>query len=247
MSSQNPEIFSRTRRVLGDQALETLWNASVIVFGVGGVGGYAVEALARSGIGHMTLVDPDRVVLSNVNRQLHATLATVGQYKTLAAKERIASISPDCAVTTRELFYLPDNRGGIDLGAFDYIVDAVDTVSAKLTLAEEAQNKGVPIISAMGAGNKLDASALEVADLYDTRMCSLARIMRKECRRRGITHLKVVYSREVPRTPKPGTDIDAQSPARRNVPGSTAFVPAAAGLIIASQVVMDLTGIRAGF
>jgi tRNA A37 threonylcarbamoyladenosine dehydratase len=243
--------FSRTRMLLGPEAMERLAECRVAVFGVGGVGGYAVEALARSGIGALDLIDDDRVCLSNLNRQLHATYGTIGQYKVDAAEQRIRDINPDCRVRTHKTFFLPETEGQFDFTQYDYVVDAIDTVKGKLALAEKAQEAGTPIISAMGAGNKLDPAALEVEDIYRTSVCPLARVMRSECRKRGIRKLKVVYSREVPL--RPGKDSGADSreedscppearkgAARRDIPGSTAFVPAAAGLIIAGEVVKDL-------
>lgn len=237
--------FSRTRLLLGPEAMEHLAECRVAVFGVGGVGGYAVEALARSGIGALDLIDDDRVSLTNLNRQLLATRSTVGRYKVDVAEERIRDINPDCRVTTYKTFFLPETEDQFDFTQYDYIVDAIDTVKGKLALVEKADAAGTPIICAMGAGNKLDPAAFRVADIYQTSVCPLARVMRTECRRRGIQRLKVVYSEEPPIRPledpsagglpdvRPGT-------ARRDVPGSTAFVPAAAGLIIAGEVVKDL-------
>jgi len=235
--------FARTRMLLGGPALEKLSGCRVAVFGVGGVGSYAAEALARSGVGALDLIDHDRVTLTNLNRQLIALHSTLGQYKVDAARERIRDINPDCRVTALRLFYLPENRDQLDFSLYDYVVDAVDTVAAKLALAEQAQAAGVPIISAMGAGNKLDAGAFRVADIYDTSVCPLARAMRAECRKRGIRHLKVVYSMEPPRTPLEEPAPEEGAP-RRAVPGSVAFVPAAAGLMLAGEVIKDLTKIR---
>ena len=233
--------FSRTRLLLGPEAMEKLRQSRVAVFGVGGVGGYAVEALARSGIGALDLIDHDRVSLTNLNRQLHATLETIGQYKVDAAAARIKSINPACRVRPHPVFYLPETRDLFDFTQYDYVVDAIDTVKGKLALAEAAQAAGTPIISSMGAGNKLDPTAFRVADIYQTSVCPLARIMRTECRKRGIKKLKVVYSRELP--VRPAGEIpadDRMGSSRRDIPGSTAFVPAAAGLIIAGEVVKDL-------
>ena len=246
--------FSRTELLLGREAMEHLSRCRVAVFGIGGVGGYAVEALARSGIGALDLIDNDRVCLTNLNRQLHATRKTVGQYKVDAAEERIREINPDCRVTTYKTFYLPDTRDQFDFSRYDYVIDAIDTMTGKLALAEQAQETGTPIISAMGAGNKTDPTAFRVADIYQTSVCPLARIMRRECRKRGIRHLKVVYSTEQPRRPRedPETGRGAdriclpdpgEHTARRDIPGSTAFVPAAAGLIMAGEAVRDLCGI----
>lgn len=246
--------FSRTELLLGHEGMERLFRARVAVFGIGGVGGYTVEALARSGVGTLDLIDDDRVCLTNLNRQIFATRDTVGRYKVDVARERIASINPDAAVNIYKTFYTPETAGQFDFTQYDYVVDAIDTVTGKLALAEQAHRAGTPIISCMGAGNKLDASAFEVADIYETVMCPLARVMRRELRRRGIDRLKVVYSREPPRTPiedlsiscrvhcicPPGTVRKCTQ--RRQVPGSTAFVPAAAGLIAAGEVVRDLVG-----
>ena len=233
--------FERTRLLVGDEAMDRLRRAHVIVFGVGGVGGYAVEALARSGVGALTLVDNDTVSLTNLNRQILALHSTLGRYKADVAAERVADIAPDCRVTPVKLFYLPETADRFDFRDYDYIVDAIDTVSGKLMLAQRAREAGTPIISAMGAGNKLDPTALEVADIYETSVCPLARIMRKELRRRGVDRLKVVYSREEPLRPL-GAPSEPPDPARgrRDTPGSVAFVPSAAGLILASEVIRDL-------
>ena len=243
------EQFARTALLLGEEGVERLERARVAVFGIGGVGGYTVEALARSGVGHFLLVDSDRVALSNLNRQIIATLDTVGRYKTQVMKERILSINPDAEVETRECFFLPENAEEFDFSGLDYVVDAVDTVTAKLELILRARRFGVPVISSMGAGNKLDASRLEVADIYQTSVCPLARVMRRELKARGVDRLKVVYSREEARKPPAdkflpssgGTETPA--PGRRAVPGSVVFVPGAAGLILAGEVVKDLCGI----
>ena len=238
--------FSRTQLLLGPEAMEHLAECRVAVFGVGGVGGYAVEALARSGIGALDLIDNDRVSLSNLNRQIFATLSTVGRYKVDVAAERIHDINPDCAVRAHRVFYLPETQSLFDFSEFDYIVDAIDTVSGKLALAVQAHEAGTPVISAMGAGNKLDPAAFRVADIHETSVCPLARIMRGECRKRGIDHLKVVFSTEIP--VRPETDPSAgdlpdeeRNPGRRSIPGSVAFVPSVAGLIIAGEVIRDLT------
>ena len=242
--------FARTELLLGPEAMKRLAECRVAVFGVGGVGGYAVEALARSGIGALDLIDDDRVNLTNLNRQLHATHSTLGQYKVDAAERRILEINPDCRVRTYRTFFLPETQDQFDFTLFDYVVDAIDTVKGKLALAEKANAAGTPIISAMGAGNKLDPTALRVADIRETSVCPLARVMRSECRKRGIKRLKVVYSTETPVRPagklpcpeeEPVTET-RKNPTRRDTPGSTAFVPAAAGLIIAGEVVRDLTG-----
>lgn len=233
--------FSRTQLLLGSEAMEYLAQCRVAVFGVGGVGGYAVEALARSGIGALDLIDDDKVCLTNLNRQLHATRSTVGKYKVDAAEQRIRDINPDCRVTTYKTFFLPETENQFDFSQYDYVVDAIDTVKGKLALAEKAQAAGTPIICAMGAGNKLDPTAFRVADIYQTSVCPLARVMRTECRRRGIKKLKVVYSRETPTRPFGEIPADERPGSnRRDIPGSTAFVPAAAGLIIAGEVIKDL-------
>lgn len=229
--------FSRTALLVGPEGMERLFRARVAVFGVGGVGGYAVEALARSGIGRLDLVDGDRVCRSNLNRQLHATHATLGQYKAEAARRRVLEINPEAGVRAHICFYTPQTAERFDLSEYDYIVDAVDMVTAKLELAARAQEAGTPIISSMGAGNKLDPSAFRVADIYETSVCPLARIMRKELKKRGVRRLKVVYSQEEPRAPLGGEVEEGQ---RRPIPGSTAFVPAVAGLIAAGEVVRDL-------
>ncbi len=244
--------FSRTQLVFGEEAMQRLAGARIAVFGIGGVGGYTVEALARSGIGQLDLIDDDKVCITNVNRQLLATLKTVGQYKVDVAKERVADINPKCRVNTFKTFYMPDTKGEFDFSQYDYIVDAIDTVKGKLALVENAQKAGTPIISSMGAGNKVDAAAFEVADIYETSVCPLARVMRYECRRRGIKKLKVVYSKEKPIRPMEDMSISCRRhcvcppgtrkcTVRRDIPGSTAFVPSVAGLIIAGEVIKELT------
>ena len=243
------EEFERTARLIGNEAVARLARARVAVFGIGGVGGYTVEALARSGIGHLDLIDDDKVSLSNINRQILATHDTVGQYKTDVAAARIRAINPAAEVTCHRTFYLPETAAAFDLTRYDYIVDAIDTVAGKLFLAESAHNAGVPMISAMGAGNKLDASAFRVADITQTAVCPLARVMRKELKKRGIDHLKVVYSREEPLTPQGEAPVAEASDTRplqkhpKPIPGSVAFVPGVAGLIIAGEVVKDLCGL----
>ena len=232
--------FARTALLLGQEGMERLARARVAVFGVGGVGGHVVEALARSGVGALDLIDNDQVCLSNLNRQIIATRATIGQYKVDAARDRIADIHPDAQVRVYKTFYTPETAGQFDFTQYDYVVDAIDTVTGKLALVLQAQEAGVPIISSMGAGNKLDPTAFRVADIYQTSVCPLARVMRTELRRRGVKHLKVVYSTEPAMTPFPAP-VEEQT-ARRQTPGSTAFVPAVAGLIIAGEVVRDLTG-----
>lgn len=216
--------------------MQRLGTSRVIVFGVGGVGGYVVEALARSGIGAIDVVDNDTVALSNINRQIIATTETVGRYKTEVIKERVLSINPECKVTEYRMFYLPETEAQIDFSAYDYVVDAIDTVSGKLSIIENAKRAGVPVISAMGAGNKTDPTKFEVADLEDTSVCRLARVMRTECRKRGIKGVKVVYSKEEALKPK-GTGAQTGDNTQKPIPGSVAFVPPVVGLIIAAQVV----------
>ena len=246
--------FSRTELLLGQEGMEKLYRARVAVFGIGGVGGYTVEALARSGVGTLDLIDDDKVCLTNLNRQIFATRKTVGQYKVDVAQQRILEINPKAVVHTYKTFYAPQTAELFDFSQYDYVVDAIDTVTGKLELVEQAGKAGVPIISSMGAGNKMDPTAFEVADIYETSVCPLARVMRKELKKRGIEKLKVVYSKEPPMTPiddmaiscrtncicPPGTARKCTQ--RRQVPGSNAFVPPVVGLIIAGEVVKDLTG-----
>ena len=244
--------FSRTQLLLGEEGMEKLFRARVAVFGIGGVGGYTVEALARSGIGALDLIDDDRICLTNLNRQILATRKTVGQFKVDVAEQRILEINPNAVVHTYKTVYTPQTAGQFDFTQYDYIVDTIDTVSGKLELVEQAQRAGVPVISCMGAGNKMDPTAFEVADIYETSVCPLARVMRHELRKRGISHLKVVYSREPAMTPIEDLSISCRAHCicppgtarkctqRRQVPGSNAFVPPAAGLIIAGEVVKDL-------
>lgn len=242
------EAFSRTALQLGEDAVTKLAGSRVAVFGIGGVGGYAVEALARSGVGTLDLVDDDTVAPSNLNRQIIATHHTLGQYKVDAAKERVLSINPDAVVNTHRTFYLPQTADEFDLGAYDYIIDAIDTVAGKIALIEAAKAAGTPIISCMGAGNKLDATAFRVADISKTTVCPLARVMRKELGKRGIRHLKVVFSTELPlegQAPdtegSPASDTRPAQKRAKPTPGSNAFVPAVAGLILAGEVIRDLT------
>lgn len=231
--------FSRTELLLGKENMQKLKNSRVAVFGIGGVGGHAAEALARSGVGALDLIDSDVISVTNINRQIIATLDKVGEYKTDVMKERIALINPEADVRVYRKFFLPENADEFDFTQYDYVIDAVDTVSAKIELVMKAQAAGTPIICSMGAGNKLDPSAFEVADLYATSVCPLARIMRTELRKRGVKKLKVVYSKEPPVTPLPSDEECG----KRTVPGSTAFVPSVAGLIIAGEVIRDLSGI----
>ncbi len=246
--------FSRTQLLLGQTAIERLQGSRVAVFGIGGVGGYVCEALVRSGVGTFDLIDDDRVCLTNLNRQIIATRKTVGQYKADVMEARIHDINPNAQVTVHKTFFLPKNAQDFPFDQYDYIVDAVDTVSAKIALVMEANARNIPIISSMGAGNKLDATAFRVADIYETKVCPLARIMRRELRKRGVERLKVVYSQEPPIRPiedmsiscrthcicPPGTKHKCTD--RRDIPGSTAFVPSVAGLIIAGEVIRDLSG-----
>lgn len=236
------ERFSRTQLLLGTAAMERLRAARVAVFGVGGVGGYAVEALARSGIGALDLIDNDTVSESNINRQIIALSDTIGCDKVTVAAQRVKQIDPDCVVHTHKTFFLPETADEFDFTAYDYVVDAIDTVAGKLALVEKARAVNTPIICAMGAGNKLDPTAFRVADIYKTSGCPLARVMRSECRKRGIKRLKVVYSPEPPR--RPAMEGEAvHDDARRSVPGSVAFVPPVMGLILAGEVVKDITAI----
>lgn len=247
--------FSRTELLLGKEAMEKLASSRVAVFGIGGVGGYTAEALVRSGIGAIDLIDDDKVCLTNINRQIYATRKTIGQYKVDVASERITDINPDIKVSTYKTFYIPDTAEQFDFSLYDYIVDAIDTVTGKIELAVNAEKAGTPIISSMGAGNKLNPAGFEVADIYKTSVCPLARVMRQELKKRGIKKLKVVYSKEKPLTPIEDMSISCKSNCvcplgtarkcteRRQVPGSTAFVPSVAGLIIAGEVVKDLCGI----
>lgn len=241
--------FSRTELILGKEGLEKLALSRVAVFGIGGVGGHAVEALIRSGVGAVDLIDDDKVSLTNINRQLYATRKTVGRYKVEVAMERIAEINPNAKVRIYKTFFTPQTAGGFNFSDYDYIIDAIDTVTGKIELAVQAEKAGVPIISAMGAGNKLDPTAFEVSDIYKTSVCPLARVMRRELAKRGVKKLKVVYSKEQPLTPR--SDIEEEcrqesspeegrSTKKREIPGSTAFVPPVVGLIIAGEVVKDI-------
>ena len=235
--------FSRTQLLLGPEAMDALERARVAVFGIGGVGGYVAEALARTGLGALDLIDHDTISETNINRQIIATLSTVGRAKVDVMAERIADINPTCHVKAHQCFYLPQTAGQFDFTEYDYVVDAVDTTTGKLRLIEEADRCNVPIISSMGAANKLDPTAFEVADIYETSICPLARIIRKECRKRGVKALKVVYSKEPERERFPDTSGE-ECTRRSGIPGSTAFVPSVAGLIIASEVVKDLVGAK---
>ena len=239
--------FSRTELLLGKDAMERLAGCRVAVFGIGGVGGYVCEALARSGVGAFDLIDDDKVCLSNINRQIIATGKTIGQYKVDVMKERILDVNPDAEVNTYKCFFLPENASDFPFDKYDYVVDAIDTVTAKIELVMQCQKTGVPIMSSMGAGNKLDPTRFRVADIYKTHMDPLAKVMRRELKKRGVIKLKVVYSEEEPVTPVLDAEItgpaetDGHSASRRAIPGSTAFVPSVAGLIIAGEVIKDLT------
>ena len=245
--------FSRTQLVLGGEAMDVLSGSRVAVFGIGGVGGYTVEALARSGVGALDLIDDDRVCLTNVNRQILATRETVGKFKVDVAEARVHSINPNCKVTTYKMFFLPGEENQFDFSQFDYVVDAIDTVSGKMGLVLAAKDAGVPIISSMGAGNKVDPTAFRVADIFETSVCPLARVMRQLCRKKGVSHLKVVYSQEKPIRPVEDSAISCRNHCicppgtarkctdRRDIPGSTAFVPSVVGLIIAGEGIKDLT------
>lgn len=234
--------FSRSELILGHDAMQKLAAARVAVFGVGGVGGYVVEALARTGIGALDLIDNDTVCLTNLNRQIIATHDTIGKYKVDVFKERVHAINSDCKVTTYKTFFLPETAGSFDFKNYDYVVDAIDTVAGKIAIIEKANEAGVPVISSMGAGNKTDPTAFKVADLYDTSVCPLAKVMRKECKKRSLKNVKVVYSTEKAVKQKSAPDSDDVNPCRRLTPGSLSFVPSVAGLIIAGEVIKDVSG-----
>ena len=231
-------IFSRTELLIGVEGLARLAQARVAIFGVGGVGSFAAEGLIRAGVGHLLLVDHDTVDVSNINRQIHATTRTVGQQKTDVMRARMLEINPTAEIRTIAELYAPDRADAFFSEPIDYIVDAVDMVSAKISLAEEATRRGIPIVSAMGAGNKLDPTRFEIADIYETTVCPLAKVMRKELKKRGVPRLKVVYSKEPPLRPAPAGEKNGD--ARRQTPGSISFVPSVAGLILAGEVVRDL-------
>ena len=236
------EALSRTELLLGEAAITRLQKARVALFGLGGVGGYALEALARGGIGELHLIDNDVFSLSNLNRQILATRSTVGKSKVEVGKQRVLEINPQAVVKTYPMFFTPDTADQLDFTEFDYVIDAIDTVSGKLALIEKACKAGVPVISCMGTGNKLDPSRFQVADLSKTAMDPLARVMRRELGKRGIRHIKVVYSQEEPLSPT-GWEEEAAAIGKRQIPGSMSFVPGAAGLILAGQVIRDLAGI----
>ena len=233
------EQFLRTQMLLGTEALERLQCARVAVFGIGGVGGYTVEALARSGVGQLDLIDNDTVSVSNINRQILATHSTVGLPKVEAAKRRILDINPDCVVRTHQVFFTPETADRFDFAQYDYIVDAIDTVTGKLCLAERAFAAGTPIISCMGAGNKLNGTAFQVADISKTTICPLARVMRKELKKRGINHMKVVFTTEEALKPV-GAEEEAAAIGKRQIPGSVSYIPGIAGLLLAGEVIKDL-------
>ena len=249
--------FSRTQLLLGENAMQELANKRVAVFGIGGVGGYACEALVRSGIGAFDLIDDDKVCLTNLNRQIIATRKTVGKYKTEVMKERMLEINPNVDVRIHNCFFLPENADEFPFDEYDYIIDAVDTVTAKISIIMKANELGIPVISSMGAGNKLDPTAFMVADIYKTRVCPLAKVMRRELKKRGVKKLKVVYSEEQPTRPIEDMSISCRTNCicppgaehkcteRRDIPGSVAFVPSVVGLIIAGEVIKDIAGVNA--
>lgn len=233
--------FSRTEMLFGSDVMKRLEKSRVAVFGIGGVGGYTVEALARSGIGALDLVDNDTVSVTNINRQIIALNSTIGKYKVDAAKERILDINPDCRVNTYTTFFMPDCSNEFDFTQYDYVVDAIDTVTGKIEIAMKAQAAGIPAISSMGAGNKLDPTAFEVTDIYKTSVCPLARAMRQQLKRRGVKQLKVVYSKEQPIEPVAVGGSETNNSFGRAIPGSNAFVPSVVGLIIAGEVIKDIS------
>ena len=238
--------FSRTKLLYGEEAMRKLAASRVAVFGIGGVGGYVVEALVRSGVGTLDIIDDDKVCMSNLNRQIIATRETIGRYKVDVAEERIHDINPDCVVNTHKTFFLPETQDQFDFSEYDYVVDAIDTVAGKLAIIEKAKKAGTPVISSMGAGNKINPAMFEVSDIYKTNICPLAKVIRHECRKRGIDSLKVVYSKEMPIKPLEDTgcsqEVAENRTKRRATPGSTAFVPSVVGLIIAGEVINDITG-----
>ncbi len=245
------DIFSRTQLIFGEEAMDILANSRVAVFGVGGVGGFTVEALARSGVGAIDLIDDDKVCVTNINRQIIALGSTVGMYKVDAAEKRIHDINPQCRVTCHKMFYMPETADKLDFSQYDYVVDAIDTVTGKIEIIMQAQKAGVPVISSMGAGNKVDPTAFEVADIYKTSVCPLARVMRYQLKRRGVKKLKVVYSKEQPIVPQGKAADDGSGntdmrtgAARHSTPGSNAFVPSVAGLIIGGEVIKDLIKLK---
>lgn len=239
--------FSRTELLVGEEGMEKLKNAKVAVFGVGGVGGYVVEALARSGIGTLELIDNDKVSITNINRQIIAAHSTIGQYKVEAAKERVLDINPSATVNTYKIFFMPETASEFNFYDYDYVVDAIDTVTGKIALVMQADKTHTPIISSMGAGNKLNPASFQVADIYETSVCPLAKVMRRELKKRGIEKLKVVYSQEKPIIPRNDMDVIMENDTdviKRQTPGSISFVPSVAGLILAGEVIKDLIGIN---
>ena len=248
MKMENKVInqFSRTELLYGEEAMRKLVASRIAVFGIGGVGGYVVEALVRSGVGTLDIVDDDKVCMSNLNRQIIATRETIGRYKVDVAEERIHDINPDCVVNAHKTFFLPETQDQFDFSEYDYVVDAIDTVAGKLAIIEKAKKAGTPVISSMGAGNKINPAMFEVSDIYKTTICPLAKVIRHECRKRGIDSLKVVYSKEMPIKPIEDTgcsqEVAENRTKRRATPGSTAFVPSVVGLIIAGEVINDITG-----
>ena len=230
--------------MIGSESIDRLQSSRVALFGVGGVGSFAAEALIRAGVGALDLFDNDTIAPSNLNRQLIALHSTIGQYKVDVARARLLDINPEADIGAHRMFYLPENADQVDFSRYDYIVDCIDTVSAKIDLVVRANRLGIPIIASMGTGNKLDPTAFEIADISNTSVCPLARVMRQELRKRGIQHLKVVYSREEPRTPIASENIEPPQASRRSTPGSISFCPSVAGLILAGEVIRDLTGIR---
>ena len=235
------EQFSRTQLLLGAEAMHKLQSARVAVFGIGGVGGYTAEALIRGGVGQVDLIDSDTVSITNINRQLFATHSAVGKLKVEVARQRLLDINPQAVIRTFPIFYTPETADQLDFSRYDYIVDAIDTVTGKLCLAERAFAAGTPIISCMGAGNKLDGTAFQVTDISKTSICPLARVMRKELKKRGIAHMKVVYSTEEALTPV-GAEEEAAAIGKRQIPGSVSFIPGIAGLLLAGEVIKDLCG-----
>ncbi len=248
MKMENKVInqFSRTEILYGEEAMRKLAASRIAVFGIGGVGGYVVEALVRSGVGTLDIIDDDKVCMSNLNRQIIATRETIGRYKVDVAEERIHDINPECVVNAHKTFFLPETQDQFDFSEYDYVVDAIDTVAGKLAIIEKAKKAGTPVISSMGAGNKINPAMFEVSDIYKTTICPLAKVIRHECRKRGIDSLKVVYSKEMPIKPIEDTgcsqEVAENRTKRRATPGSTAFVPSVVGLIIAGEVINDITG-----
>jgi len=235
--------FSRTQMIFGNAGMKKLKNSRIAVFGIGGVGGYTVEALARSGVGELDLFDNDKFCVTNINRQIHATTKTIGKYKVDTAKKRLLEINPEARVNIHKIFFLPETSDKIDFSKYDYIIDAIDTITGKIELVLKAKEYNIPVISSMGAGNKIDPTMFEVADIYETKICPLAKVMRRELKKRGIEKLKVVYSKETPVSlikTEIDYDYDSENTSKRQIPGSNAFVPSVAGLIIAGEVIKDL-------